>query len=378
MGVKQTSSEAVTMSPYDPKRTLADAPYSFFPTCYAASANGIVLAFEGSYMRRRDFIKATVGSAVTYPLLAHAQQNERIRRIAALMSYAATDAQAQARNAAFLQGLQQLGWTVGRNIQIDYRWSAGNVDATRKYASELVALAPDVIFAPGSSAVGPVLQITRSIPVVFAIVLDPVGSGFVNSLSRPGANATGFMIYEYGIGAKWLELLKQLTPGLKRVAVIRDPNIVAGIGQWGAIQSVAPSFGVELTPINVDDAAELERAIAAFAGVSNGGMIVTGSGRAVINRDLIIALAARYKLPAIYYERYFVAAGGLISYGADFIDQFRQAASYVDRILKGEKPADLPVQAPTKYELVVNLKTAKALALTVPPTLLASANEVIE
>jgi ABC-type uncharacterized transport system substrate-binding protein len=333
---------------------------------------------QDSNMRRRDFIVATVGSALARPNLARAQQNGRIRRIAALMPFTATDAQAQARNAAFLQGLQQLGWTVGRNIQIDYRWSAGNVDDTRKYASELVALAPDIIFVPGSSAVGPLLQVTRSIPVVFTMVADPVGSGFVASLSRPGGNATGFMIFEYGIGAKWLEVLKQLTTGLKRVAVIRDPYIIAGIGQWGAIQSVAPSFGVELTPINVDDAAELERAIAAFARASNGGMIVTGSARAVINRDLIIALAARHKLPAIYYERYFVAAGGLISYGPDFIDQFRQAASYVDRILKGEKPADLPVQAPIKYELVVNLKTAKALGLTVPPTLLASTDDVIE
>jgi putative ABC transport system substrate-binding protein len=321
-------------------------------------------------MRRRDFIKAIVGSAVTYPHLARAQQNGRIRRIAALMPFTATDAQAQARNAAFLQGLQQLGWTVGRNIQIDYRWSASNVDDTRKYASELVAA--------GTSAVAPLLQVTRSIPVVFTIVADPVGSGFVNSLSRPGGNATGFMTFEYGIAAKWLEILKQLITGLKRVAVIRDPYIVAGIGQWGAIQSVAPSFGVELTPINVDDVAELERAIAAFAGVSNGGMIVTGSARAVMNRDLIIALAARHKLPATYFERHFVAAGGLICYGPDFVDQYRQAASYIDRILKGEKPADLPMQAPTKYELVVNLKTAKALALTVPPTLLDRADEVIE
>jgi putative tryptophan/tyrosine transport system substrate-binding protein len=329
-------------------------------------------------MRRRDFIKAVVGSALTCPHLARAQPNGQIRRIAALMPFTATDAQAQARNAAFLQGLQQLGWTVGRNIQIDYRWSAGNVDDTRKYASELVALAPEIIFAPGTTAVGPLLQVTRSIPVVFAIVADPVGSGFVNSLSRPGRNATGFMTYEYGIGAKWLEVLKQLVTGLKRVAVIRDANIVAGIGQWGAIQSVAPSFAVELTPINVDDAAEMERAIAAFAGVSNGSMVVTGSALAVVNRDLIIALAARHKLPTIYFERYFVGAGGLISYGPDFIDQFRQAASYVDRILKGEKPADLPVQAPTKYELVVNLKTAKTLGLTVAPTVLDRADEVIE
>jgi len=329
-------------------------------------------------MRRRDFIKAIVGSALTCPHLARAQQNGRIRRIAALMPFTATDAQAQARNAAFLQGLQQLGWTVGRNIQIDYRWSAGSVDDTRKYASELVALAPDLIFAPGTTSVGPLLQLTRSIPIVFTIVADPVGSGYVNSLSRPGGNATGFMTFEYGIGAKWLEVLQQLITGLKRVAVIRDPYIAAGLGQWGAIQAVAPSFGVELNPISVDDVAEMERAIAAFARFPNGGLIVTGSARAVINRDLIIALAARHKLPAIYFERYFVGAGGLISYGPDFIDQFRQAAGYVDRILKGEKPADLPVQAPTKYELVVNLKTAKALGLTVAPTLLDRADEVIE
>jgi putative ABC transport system substrate-binding protein len=301
-----------------------------------------------------------------------------MRRIAALMPFTATDAQAQARNTAFLQGLQQLGWTVGRNIQIDYRWSAGNVDDTRKYASELVALAPEVIFVAGTATVAPLLQVTRSIPIVFALVPDPVGSGFVNSLSRPGGNATGFTTYEYSIGAKWLEVLKQITPGLRRVAVIRDPYIVAGIGQWSAIQSVAPSFGVELHPISVADVAEMERAIAAFAGVPNGGIIVTGSPGAVINRDLIIALAARHKLPAIYYERYFAAAGGLISYGPDYITQFRQAASYVDRILKGEKPADLPVQASTKYELVVNLKTARAMALAVAPTLLGSADEVIE
>jgi len=329
-------------------------------------------------MRRRDFIKAIAGSALVCPHLAQAQQKERMRRIVALMPFTATDTQAQARNAAFLQGLQQLGWTVGRNIQIDYRWSEGNVDNTRKYASELVALAPDLIFAAGSAAAGPLLQVTQSVPVVFAAVGDPVGSGFVNSLSRPGGNATGFMTYEYSIGSKWLEVLRQLITDLRRVAVIRDPYIVAGIGQWGAIQSGAPSFGVELNPISVSDATEMERAIAAFAGVPNGGMIVTGSARAVIYRDLIIALAARHKLPAIYYERYFVAAGGLISYGPDFIDQFRQAAGYVDRILKGEKPADLPVQVPTKYELVINLKTAKAIGLTMPPSVLSRADEVIE
>jgi len=329
-------------------------------------------------MRRRAFIKAVVGSALTYPHIARAQQNGRMRRIAVLMPFTATDAQAQTRNAAFLQGLEQSGWTVGRNIQIDYRWSAGNVEETRKHALELVALAPEVIFAPGSTAMGPLSQTTRSIPLVFAVVADPVGSGFVNSLSRPGGNATGFLTYEYSIGAKWLEMLKQITPGLKRVAVLRDPYIVAGVGQWGGLQSVAPSYGLELSPINVDHAAEMERAIATFAGVSNGGMIVTGSAQAVVHRELIISLAARHKLPAIYYERYFVAAGGLLSYGPDFVDQFRLAAGYVDRILKGEKPADLPVQAPTKYELIVNLKTAKALGLNLPPTLVDRADEVIE
>jgi putative ABC transport system substrate-binding protein len=329
-------------------------------------------------MRRRDFIKAIVGSTVACPHLARAQQNGRMRRIAVLMPFAAADAQAQARNAAFLQGLQELGWSVGRNIQIDYRWSAGDIDDTRKYASELVALAPEVIFAPSSAAMGPLSQTTRSIPVVFASVADPVGAGFVNSLSRPGGNATGFTPFEYGIGAKWLEVLKQLTPGIRRVAVIRDPFIASGIGQWGAIQSVAPSFGVELTPINVGDAAEMERAIVAFAQFPNGGMIVTGGARTVVNRDPIIVLAARHKLPAVYYERYFVAAGGLISYGPDFLDQFRLAAGYVDRILKGEKAADLPVQAPTKFELVINMKTAKTLGLNLPPTLVDRADELIE
>lgn len=329
-------------------------------------------------MRRREFIKAIVGSALMSPHLAWAQSNGRIRRIGALMPFAATDAQAQARNAAFLQGLQEFGWAVGRNIQIDYRWSAGNVDDTRKYAIELVSLAPELIFAAGSAAMGPLLQVNRTIPIVFAIVADPVGSGFVNSMSRPSGNATGFTTFEYSIGAKWLEALKQINPNLKRVAVIRDPYIIAGIGQWGAIQSVAPSFGLEVSPINLDDPGEVERSIAAFAGVSNGAIIITGSARAVVHRDLIIALAARHKLPAIYFERYFVDAGGLMSYGPDFIDQFRQAASYVDRILKGEKVVDLPVQAPTKYEFVVNLKTAKTLGLNLPSSLLARADGVVE
>jgi putative ABC transport system substrate-binding protein len=320
-----------------------------------------------------------VGGAVTLPLVARAQQRERMRRIGMLMPYNANDPQAQTRNAAFLQGLQQLGWTVGQNIQIDYRWSAGNIDDTRKYAAELVALAPDVIFAPGSAGLGPALQATRSIPIVFALVPDPVGSGFVDSLSRPGGNATGFTAFDYGFGAKWLELLKEVAPNVTRAGVIRDPTIASGLGMWAAIQSASPATGIEVSPINMTDAGEIERAVAAFAQAPNGSLIVTGSALAVQHRDLIIALAARYKLPAIYYDPYdVVAAGGLVSYGVDNIDQFRRAAGYVDRILKGEKPADMPAQQPTKYELVINLKTAKALGLDVPQTLVARANEVIE
>jgi putative ABC transport system substrate-binding protein len=329
-------------------------------------------------MRRREFITLLGGAAATWPLAAHAQQGEQVRRIGVLLPFSANDPQSKARLTAFLQGLQQLGWTDGRNLRIEVRSFAGNPDDNRRNAVELVALAPDVIFASGSAAVGPLLQATQSIPIVLAIVPDPVGAGFVDSLARPGGNVTGFTSFEYGIGAKWLELLKQIAPGVTRAAVIRDPAITAGTGYFGAIQSVAPSVGVEIIPVNVRNAGEIERAVAAFARSSNGGLIVTGSGLAVVHRDLIITLAARHKLPAIYYERYFVAAGGLMSYGPDFVDQFRRAAGYVDRILKGEKPADLPVQAPTKYELVINLKTAKALGLTIPQSLLATADEVIE
>jgi len=329
-------------------------------------------------MNRRAFITLLGGAAAAWPLAARAQQSKRLRRVGVLMPYAANDPQVQTRNAAFLQGLQQLGWTVGNNVQIDYRWSAGNEDDTRKYAAELVALAPDVIFASGSAAVGPLRRATRTVPIVFAATPDPVGAGFVESLARPGGNITGFTPYEYGIGAKWLEVLKEIAPSVARVAVIRDPTITAGIGLWGAIQSVSPSFGVELRPVDVGDVGEIERALAAFAGSPNGGLILTGSALAIVHRDLIIALAARYQLPAVYYERYFAAAGGLISYGYDTVEAYRLAAGYVDRILRGEKPADLPVQAPTKYELVINLKTAKALGLTVPDSLLARADEVIE
>jgi putative ABC transport system substrate-binding protein len=294
------------------------------------------------------------------------------------MPYTANDPQAQNRNAAFLQGLQQLGWTIGQNVQIDYRWSEGNEDDTRKYAAELVALAPDVIFTSGSAAIGPLRRATRTVPIVFVLVPDPVGAGFVDSLARPGGNITGFTQFDYGIGAKWLEVLKEIAPNTTRAAVIRDPAITAGIGQWGAILSVSPSVAIEVSPVNLVDGGEIDRGLTVFARRPNGGLIITGSALAVVHRDLIIALAARLRLPAVYYDRYFVTAGGLISYGSNNVEQYRLAAAYVDRILKGEKPADLPVQAAAKYELVINLKTAKALGLEVPPALLARADEVIE
>jgi putative ABC transport system substrate-binding protein len=297
-------------------------------------------------MNRRKFITLLGGAAAAWPLAARAQQRERIRRIGVLMPLAADDPEAQVRIGAFLQRLAQLGWTIGRNVQIDQRWSAGgDADVMRKYAEELVALAPDVILANGGAAVGPLLQATRAVPVVFAVVPDPVGAGFVESLARPGGNATGFILFEYGISAKWLELLKQIAPDVTRVAIFRDSAITAGTGQWGAIQSVALSFGVELSPINVRERSEIERAVATFARGPNGGLILTGSAWSIVHRDLIITLAARHKLPAVYFRRLFAASGGLISYGPDLVDQFQLAAGYVDRILKGERPADLPVQA---------------------------------
>ena len=301
-----------------------------------------------------------------------------MRRIGVLTGTRAEDPDNKARFAAFEQALQQLGWTPGRNVRIDYRFAGGDAATSRKQAEELVALAPDVIVSTGSFSTGQLLQATHTVPVVFAVVPDPVGSGFVDSLSQPGGNATGFMQFEYGLSGKWLELLKEIAPSLTRAMVLWDPAIPAGIGQFAIIQSVATSAGVDLKPVNLRDAGEIERAITAFARAPNGGLILTASALSTVHRDLIIALAARHKLPAVYYERFFVAGGGLISYGANFVDQFRRAAGYVDRILKGEKPADLPVQAPTKYELVINLKTAKALGLTVPPSLLARADEVIE
>jgi putative ABC transport system substrate-binding protein len=329
-------------------------------------------------MKRRQFITLLGGAAAAWPVVARAQQRERMRRIGVLLPAAADDAEFQARVGAFLQALALLGWTIGRNVRIDTRWAGADAASIRRHAVELAALAPDVILAFGGSTVGPLLQATRTVPIVFPAAVDPVGSGFVDSLARPGGNATGFMGFEYSLGGKWLELLKQIAPGVKRVAVLRDAANPSGNALFGVIQAAAPSLRVEVNPVNMRDAGEIERAVTAFARASNGGLIMTANPFAIVHRDLIITLAARHKLPAVYFERLFVAAGGLISYGPDFLDQFRQAAGYVDRILKGEKPADLPVQAPTKYELVINLKTAKALGLEVPSSLLARADEVIE
>jgi putative tryptophan/tyrosine transport system substrate-binding protein len=328
-------------------------------------------------MNRRAFI-AILGGAVTWPFSGRAQQADRMRRIGVLMSTGAGDPQGEGRLAAFMQGLQTLGWADGRNLRIDIRWTAGNADDSRKYATELVALTPEVILASGGSVVGPLLQATRKLPVVFTQTPDPVGAGFVASLARPGGNASGFTQIEYGTGAKWLELLKEIAPRVNRVAVLRDPALPEGIGEFAVIQSAAPSLRAEVSPLDIRNADEIDRAVAAFAGSDNGGLIVTSSGLANVHRDLIIGLAAKLRLPTIYPIRAFAAAGGLISYGADSIDPHRLAAGYVDRILRGENPADLPVQAPTRYELVVNLKTAEALGLTVPPSILARATEVIE
>jgi putative ABC transport system substrate-binding protein len=324
---------------------------------------------------RREFI-ALLGGAAAWPLAARAQQT--IRRIGMLLPAAADDAEFQTRVGAFLEGLQQSGWTIGQNLQIDSRWATTNAVEIRRQAAELAALAPDVILTSSSPALAALQQATRSVPIVFVNVIDPVGSAFVDSLARPGGNTTGFLLFEYSLSGKWLELLKQIAPNVTRAAVFRDSGNPSGNAQFGAIQALAPSLGIDVSPINMRDASEIERAVAAFARSANGGLIVTGSASATVHRNLIIELAARGKVPAVYYARYFVLAGGLISYGPDFADQFRRAAGYVDRVLKGEKPADLPVQAPTKYQLVINLKTAKALGLTVPDSLLARADEVIE
>jgi putative ABC transport system substrate-binding protein len=328
-------------------------------------------------MRRRQFI-ALLGGAAAWPLAARAQQPEQTRRIGVLMSLAADDKEGQARVDAFAQGLRELGWIDGRNVQIDIRWAAGGDRIRQRYAAELVALSPDVIMASGGSVVGPLLQATRTVPIVFTQTPDPIGAGFVDSLARPGGNATGFSIFDYNIAGKWLELLRQIAPGVTRAAVIRDPATPQGIGQFSAVHAVAPSLGLDVSPINASEPSEVERAIKAFANSPNSGLIVSGSNFAITHRELIIKLAHQHKLPTVYPLRFFVAAGGLIAYGPDAIDPHRRAAAYVDRILKGEKPADLPVQAPTKYELVINLKTAKTLGLTIPQSLLATANEVIE
>jgi putative ABC transport system substrate-binding protein len=330
-------------------------------------------------MKRRDFI-TLLGGAAAWPVAARAQQRERMWRIGMLMNLPSDDPESQARNAAFLQTLGGLGWIVGRNITIDYRWgqATGDLEQIRKSAAELVALAPDVIVAVGALMVAPLRQLTRTIPIVFTRVTDPVGNGFVESMARPGGNATGFALFEFGISPKWLELLKEIAPNLTRAAVVRDSAVTASVAQMAAIQGVAPSFRVELRAVDTRDEPHIERGIAAFAREPNGGLIVVTGATAIVRRDTIVAAAAKYRLPAVYPNRVFVAAGGLASYGPDTIDSFRLAAGYVNRILKGEKPSDLPVQAPTKNELVINLKAAKTLDLDVPATVLARADEVIE
>jgi putative ABC transport system substrate-binding protein len=329
-------------------------------------------------VKRRQFIMLLGGAAATWPLVVQAQQHEKIRRIGVLMNLGADDAEGQARLAAFQQGLQEAGWAVGRNVRIDVRWGAGDDDRLRKQARELVALAPDVLFASGTPAAAPLLQVTRTIPTVFAQVVDPVGAGLVANLARPGGNATGFTSPEYGFSGKWVELLKEIAPGVTRVAVLRHAASSSGIGMLGAIQLAASSFGMELTPVGVNDADEIERGVTAFARSPRGGLIVTGNTLTMVHRRLIIALAAQHRLPAVYALRLFVDDGGLISYASDSVEPHRRAAGYVDRILKGENPADLPVQAPTKYELVINMKTAKALGIEVPQAVIARADEVIE
>ncbi len=331
----------------------------------------------GAEMKRREFIAVVGGAWATWPLTARAQQSDRVRRVGALIGVV-DDANSRAMYEAFRQGLQQLGWVDGRNVRIDARFGAGDPARIRKYAAELVASSPDVILSTGSIVTQILLQETHTVPIVFTIVPDPVGSGFVDSLSQPGGNATGFMQFEYSLSSKWLELLKQIAPNVTRAAILWDPTITAGIGQFAVIQSVAPSLGVDVRPIKVGNTSEIERAIAAFASQPNGGLIVTASALAVIHSELINTLAAKHKLPAVASNRFFIRSGVLISYGVDFVEQQRRAATYVDRILKGEKPADLPVQAPTKYEMVINLKAARALGLTMSPALLARADEVIE
>jgi putative ABC transport system substrate-binding protein len=358
------------MSAYDPKQT--------FGTFTSAAQIVKMLSIEPRWiMLRRDFITLLGGAAIVWPIAVQAQQPERVRRIGILLATTADDAEFQSWVGAFLQALALSGWTIGHNVRIDTRWATANPREVRRHAAELAALAPDVILAHGGTTVKEVLQATRTVPVVFPVAADPVAAGYVDSMARPGGNATGFTSFDYSICAKWLELLKQTAPGVTRVAVLRD-TLGSGPSQYAVIQAAAPSLRVEVSPINMREASEIEHAVTTFARSPGGGLIVTAGPAATRDRDLIIKLAVRHRLPAVYYERLFVAGGGLISYGPDFVDQYRRAAGYVDRILKGEKPADLPVQAPTKYELVINLKTAKALGLTVSPSLLATASEVIE
>lgn len=329
-------------------------------------------------MRRRNFVGLMAGAAVAWPHMAGAQDDSRKRRVGILMPLDAQDKFAKARLDSFTRGLQNSGWVAGRNLEIDIRWGARGRNRVLKEAADMIARRPDVILATGSSTVGPLLQLTRTVPIVFVIVLDPVGAGYVESLARPGGNATGWVQFEYSLSAKWVELLKQIAPRVKRAAIIRDPTITGGIGQFGAIQSAAPQFGLEVTPINVHDPREIERALTRFAAGGDGGLIVTSAPGASARRELLIDLAARLKLPAVYYERFFVEGGGLIALGPDFLDQYARASGYVDRILRGANPADLPVQQPTKFEMAINLKTAKALGLEVSPALLARADEVVE
>jgi len=329
-------------------------------------------------MRRREFIKVVAGLAVALPFAVRAQQPERMRRIGVLLGANADDVEFQTWVGAFLEGLQQAGWSIGQNVQIDTHWATSDAAGIRKHAAELVALAPDVILAHGTSTVAPLLQLTRTVPIVAPVFGDPVGAGFVDSLARPGGNVTGFMSTEYSMAAKWLELLKETAPNVTRVAILRDASQGSGTSQFAAIATVAPALNVSVNPINMGDADQITQSIESFARAPDGGLIVTAGAASTRHRDLIVKLAARYKLPTVYYERVFVTAGGLISYGPDYVEQYRRAAGYVDRILKGEKPADLPVQAPTKYELVINLKTAKALGFAVPASVLSRANEVIE
>ncbi len=327
---------------------------------------------------RRELVTLLCGAVAAWPVVTRAQQGDGVRRVGVLMSIAAVDPEGQARIAAFRDGLRQKGWTEGANMSMEIRWGGGEATDIRKHVAELITLAPDAILAAGSATAGPLLQATRTIPVVFVHSPDPVGAGYVDSLARPGGNATGFTQFDYGLSGKWLELLKEIAPRVTRAAVLRDPAISAGLGQFGALQNAAPSFGIELTPVNVRDPTEIERGLAAFARSPNGGIIVTGSALAVVHRDTIVRLAARHQLPAVYDNPLFARNGGLIAYGADNTDQYRRAATYIDRILRGEKPADLPVQAPTKYALVINLETAKALGLDLPTSVLARADEVIE